>query len=100
MEVFPRLLRLPVGSPVAVTAVHSEVEAHEMAVTATVATDPVHGTDQALAPPVGLVEVYSLPVLVPATHSVVVGQATAVKRAPVTTALVQALAPPVGLVEV
>ena len=69
--------------------------------TASVATDPVHEVDQALAPPVGLVEVYSLPVCVPATHRVVAGQVMAV-MVPVETpvVLVHALVPPVGLVAV
>ncbi len=78
------------------TATQSEVDAQEMAEMASVATDVAHGLDQALAPPVGLVEVYSFPVWVPATHRVVVGQLTAVKWAPVTLAVVQALAPPAG----
>ena len=55
---------------------------------------------QAVAPPVGLVEVYSASVVVVATHSVVDGHEMLVNVTVCTLADVQAPVPPAGLVEV
>jgi hypothetical protein len=55
---------------------------------------------QAAAPPVGLVDVTTLPAASPATHSVVDGQETAASCCELSTvAAVQTPAPPVGLLE-
>ena len=62
---------------------------------------PFFVTFQAATPPVGLVEVTTLPKLSTATHRLLLGQDTPVRKLePSTCASFQAVAPPIGLVEV
>ena len=84
--------------PALSTATHCVLSAHEMAF-----ADVVSGllVLQAVAPPVGLVELSVLPTESTATHSVTVGQETPSSALPSSmSASFQAPAPPVGSVEV